>query len=237
MRKKIFFKGLLSISVFNFFLILPLFASENYQLDRAQNLANDQNALQRGAKLYINYCLGCHSANAVRFNTLQEIGFSKETIEKNLLFVGSNINDLMKIPSQAEDAKNWFGIIPPDLSTATRVRSPDWIYTFLRKYYLDDKSTHGFNNQLYQNTSMPNVFWQLQGIQKLQGDELILSKTGILNPQEFDQTVAELTAYINWMSDPKKSERHKIGYLVIFFMLIITLLTYLLQKEFWKDIK
>lgn len=212
-------------------------ASESVYLDVAPNLSKDKDALQRGAKLFVNYCLGCHSANAVRFNTLTKIGFSEQVIKENLLFVGGEITDLMKLPNKPSDAQKWFGIIPPDLSTAARVRSADWIYTFLRSYYVDDKAVSGFNNTVFHNTAMPNVFWQLQGNQKLVNGSLKLVKSGLRSNEEFNRDIAELTAFISWMSDPTKEERQKLGYFALAFMLLLTFLAYMLKKEYWKDIK
>ncbi len=145
-------------------------AGGGYKLDQAPDRMNDMAALQNGAKLFVNYCLGCHSANAMRYNKLTEIGLTDEQIKKNLLFTGEKVGDLMHIAMTPEDAKKWFGAAPPDLSVIARAKSTtmgpsgvDYVYTFLRTFYRDTSKATGWNNLVFPSVGMPNVLWQLQG--------------------------------------------------------------------------
>jgi ubiquinol-cytochrome c reductase cytochrome c1 subunit len=144
-------------------------------LDTAPNRITDMSALQNGAKLFVNYCLGCHSANAMRYNKLTEIGLTDEMIQKNLLFTSDKVGDLMKIAMRPEDAKKWFGTTPPDLSVIARAKSEtmghsgtDYVYTLLRSYYRDTSKGSGWNNIVFPDIAMPNILWQLQGPRSLE---------------------------------------------------------------------
>ena len=152
--------------------LVPALALANeggYPLDHAPDRSTDMAALQNGAKLFVNYCLNCHSASAMRYNRLRDIGLTEEQIKNNLLFAGDKVGDLMKTNLAAKDAKEWFGVVPPDLSVITRAKSseagsgPDWIYTYLRTYYRDSSRPTGWNNALFPNVGMPHVLWELQG--------------------------------------------------------------------------
>lgn len=149
-------------------------AGGGYKLDHAPDRINDMAALQNGAKLFVNYCLGCHSANSMRYNKLTEIGLTEEQIKKNLLFTTDKIGDLMRIAMTPEDAKNWFGAAPPDLSVIARAKSTtmgpsgvDYVYTFLRTFYRDTSTLTGWNNMVFPSVGMPNVLWELQGPRSL----------------------------------------------------------------------
>lgn len=163
-------------------------AAGAYPLDRfpAQKL-NDLTALQNGAKLFVNYCLNCHGASALRYNRLQELGLSEEQIKENLLFTTDKVGDLMTVNLKASDAKNWLGVVPPDLSLTARSRAsnagsgPDWIYTYLRSFYRDSERPSGWNNLAFENVGMPHVLWGLQGtrsLQKEQTKKIVDEKTG-----------------------------------------------------------
>lgn len=145
-------------------------AGGTYPIEKAPNRMNDMEALQNGAKLFVNYCMGCHSANSMRYNKLTAIGLTDEQIKRNLLFTGEKVGDLMTIAMRPADAKQWFGVTPPDLSVIARAKSinlgpsgTDYVYTFLRSYYRDTARPTGWNNALFPNVGMPNVLWQLQG--------------------------------------------------------------------------
>jgi ubiquinol-cytochrome c reductase cytochrome c1 subunit len=145
-------------------------ASGGYPLDQAPNRINDMAALQNGAKLFVNYCMGCHSANSMRYNRLKDIGLTDEQIKKNLLFTGEKVGDLMKIAMRPADAKKWFGAAPPDLSVIARAKSEnlghtgvDYVYTFLRTFYRDVTRPIGWNNLVFPSVGMPHALWQLQG--------------------------------------------------------------------------
>jgi ubiquinol-cytochrome c reductase cytochrome c1 subunit len=147
------------------------FASEGgYPLDRAPDRINDLASLQNGAKLFVNYCLNCHSANSMRYNKLTDIGLTDAEIKKNLLFTGTKVGDLMQVAMTPADGKKWFGTSPPDLSVIARAKSQnlghsgvDYIYTYLRSFYRDTAMHTGWNNLVFPSVAMPNVLWQLQG--------------------------------------------------------------------------
>src|SRR5205085_615977 len=148
--------------------LLPGFVlanEETFPLDRAPE-RNDIASLQNGAKLFVNYCLNCHSASSMRYNRLRDLGLSEDQIKNNLLFSGEKVGDLMKIAMRPEDAKAWFGTVPPDLSVITRARSSgagtgaDYLYTYLRTFYKDDSRPTGWNNMVLPNVAMPHVLWQ-----------------------------------------------------------------------------
>ena len=234
-------------------------AEEGYRLDRAPELLNDQAALQKGAKLFVNYCLNCHSASSMRYNRLSDIGLSDDEIKKNLLFTTDKVGDLMRVAMTRKDAKDWFGATPPDLSVIARAKSgergsgADYIYSYLRTYYKDDTRPTGSNNLAYPNTAMPNVLWQLQGVRDAvfidKKDEHDPGKSvhefekfepvtpGTMTPLQFDEAVGDITAFLTWMSEPAQETRRRIGVWVLLFLGIAFVLTWRLNAAYWKDIK
>jgi len=149
-------------------------AEGGYPLETAPNRLNDVAALQNGAKLFVNYCLNCHSASSMRYNKLQDIGLTDEQIKENLLFTGEKVGDLMHVAMAPQDAKKWFGTTPPDLSVIARAKSvnagpsgADYIYTYLRTFYRDTARATGWNNLVFPNVGMPHVLWELQGPREL----------------------------------------------------------------------
>ncbi len=165
-------------------------SSENEPLDPVYINLSDTASLQRGARLFINYCLSCHSAAYMRYRRMaQDLDISEELLKKNLMFAGNKPGDLMRTTMPAEYAKDWFGVVPPDLTLIARVRKPDWIYTYLRNFYLDDSSPSGWNNNLFQNVAMPHVLYGLQGSQRLvskssEGDGKPVLVVGFVVPAE-----------------------------------------------------
>ena len=215
------------------------FSAENIELSKAPiDLTNNQ-SLQRGAKTFINYCLNCHSANFMRYSNLQDIGLSAETIKNDLLFTGDKIGDTMSVNMSAKDSKKWFGASPPDLSVVARSRGADWIYSYMRGFYNDPSRPMGWNNTVYVNSAMPHILWELQGEQILNPKTKKLEKfsSGKLNAKEYDATIADLTNYLVYMSEPDQLKRKKMGYYVIGFLLLLLFLTIKLKKEYWRDIK
>lgn len=220
---------------------LSLPAAEEPKLETAPISPQDAIVLQRGAKYFVNYCLSCHSAAQMSYNRLQDLGLSEEQIKNYLIFTGEKVTSVMRVTMQAKDAREWFGVPPPDLSVIARSRSPDWLYTYLRGFYRDEKSPSGWNNVVFQNVAMPHVLWELQGIQRLKKDErgnmkLALEKKGELTPVQYDQMVADLVSYLVWMGEPVKGARIQIGIVVVFFLVGLGVLVYLLKREYWKDI-
>lgn len=225
-------------------LLMPAMALANtsVHLDKAPINPDDQASLQRGAKTFVNYCLNCHSASAMRYNRLQDIGLTDEQIKANLLFAAEKVGEPMTIAMNKKEAKAWFGATPPDLSVEVRARGVDWLYSYLRGFYKDDTRPTGWNNVVFDKVGMPHVLWQLQGEQVLQENEaththkLVLTKPGKLSPAEYDAMVTDLVNYMAFMSEPFKQRDHKTGLFVLAFLLMLIGVSYSLKKEFWKDI-
>lgn len=232
-------------------LLLPLaaFAStEGVKLDTAQFNPRDMISVQRGAQLFINYCLNCHSAAYMRYNRLQDLGLNDQQIKDNLLFAGDKVGDTMNVAMNKREAKEWFGAAPPDLSVIARSRGADWLYTYLRKFYRDDSRPTGWDNLVYEKVAMPHVLYDLQGIQTLQVEErngphgkeevkkLVLEQPGLLTPPQYDALVGDLVNYLVYMGEPSKNLRVRLGIIVLFFLAALFVLAYLLKKEYWKDV-
>ncbi|MDE2428966.1 MAG: cytochrome c1 [Burkholderiales bacterium] len=250
------FKKLIAILAFAPVLAL---ASEGFPLDRAPDRSTDMAALQNGAKLFVNYCLNCHSASAMRYNRLRDIGLTEDQIRNNLLFTGEKVGDLMKNTMTAKDAKAWFGAVPPDLSVIARAKAseagsgPDWLYTYLRSYYKDDSRPTGWNNMVFPNVGMPHVLWELQGVRsakfveekdphdesktehKFEGFETVTP--GKLTTIEYDNAVGDLVAYLQWMGEPAQSTRKRLGVWVVLFMAVLATLAWRLNASYWKEVK
>ena len=223
-----------------FLFISPLsFSAENIELSKAPVDLTDNLSLQRGAKIFTNYCLNCHSAKYMRYSNLQDIGLSPETIKNDLLFTGNKIGDTMSVNMSMKDSKKWFGAAPPDLSVVARSRGADWIYSYMRGFYRDPTRPMGWNNTVYVNSAMPHILWELEGEKILNPKTKKLEKfsPGKLNAKEYDATIADLTNYLVYMSEPDQLKRKKMGYYVIGFLLLLLFLTIKLKKEYWRDIK
>ncbi|HJV86808.1 MAG TPA: cytochrome c1 [Noviherbaspirillum sp.] len=234
-------------------------ASETATLDQAPNRIHDLAALQNGAKIFVNYCLNCHSAAAMRYNRLRDIGLTEDQIKNNLLFATDKVGDLMKVAMQPKDAKVWFGAAPPDLSVIARAKAseagsgPDWLYTYLRTFYKDDSRPTGWNNLVFPNVGMPHVLWELQGVRsakfveekdphdpgkmvhKFAGFEQVTP--GKLSPIEYDNAVADLVGYLQWMAEPAQNTRKRLGVGVLLFLGLFLVLSWRLNASYWKDIK
>ncbi len=204
----------------------------------------DMAAKQRGAKLFVNYCMSCHSAEYMRYNRLaRDLNLTEEMVEQNLMFADAKIGDTMKIAMRPDDAAEWLGKKPPDLSVIARSRGNDWLYSFLRGFYRDESG--GWNNLLLANASMPHVLWQLQGIQEpvfheVDGHQAIerleLVEPGALSPEEYDNTIRDLVTFLDYLAEPSKLERKKIGIWVMLFLAFLAFLTFLLKAEYWRDV-
>jgi len=220
-------------------LLVPAFgfAAED-ALDRSPNDPKDLVSLQSGARLFVNYCLGCHSAQYMRYGRLTEIGLTEQQIEDNLLFTGEKVGDMMKGPMGAR-AKEWFGVAPPDLSVVARARGADWLYTYLRTFYRDPNTATGWNNAVFENVAMPNALWTLQGERGYdpRKNQWTQISKGALSPVEYDMAVRDLVNFLVYVGEPAATKRKAIGIVVLFVLGILFILTYLLKKEFWKDVK
>ena len=223
-----------------------------FPLDKAPNRVNNLPALQNGAKLFVNYCLNCHSASSMRYNRLRDIGLTDDQIKQNLLFSSEKIGDLMKVSLSPKEAKEWFGATPPDLSVEVRARGADWLYTYLRTFYKDDTRATGWNNMVFKNVGMPHVLWELQGERAAKFEEKEdphdASKKehvfvgfeqltpGKLQSQAYDDNMADLVAFMSWMSEPAQLERKRLGVIVLLFLAVFTILAWRLNKAYWKSI-
>jgi ubiquinol-cytochrome c reductase cytochrome c1 subunit len=243
----------------------------------------DPAALQNGAKLFVNYCLSCHSASAMRYNRLKDIGLDDDQIKANLLFTADKVGEPMTIAMRPADAKTWFGAMPPDLSLIARSRAShagsgsDWLFTYLRAYYRDATTATGWNNALFPNVGMPNVFWELQGTRKatiedikaapdhqfvrevtrIGTDGVATTETqpveghphvgrsirlsapegGTMSRAEFDENVADLVAYLTYMSDPTAVKRARLGVWVLLYLGLLFVAAWALNRAFWKDVR
>jgi len=217
-------------------------------LDPANNNIANVASLQRGAKYFVNYCLGCHSAQYVRYNRLaQDLQLSEQQVIDNLMFTGERPFDTMAIAMRPEDSERWFKVSPPDLSLIARSRGTDYIYTFLRSFYAAPGRPTGVDNTVLPGTAMPHVLWQLQGTQRavFHTDEhnaqvfeqFEMATPGELAVGEFDEVVRDIVNFLDYISEPIKRERQQLGVRVIGFLLVFLLIAYMLKKEVWKDVK
>jgi ubiquinol-cytochrome c reductase cytochrome c1 subunit len=237
---------------------LAFASAGGHPLDKAPERTS-MDSLQNGAKLFVNYCLNCHAASSMRYNRLKDLGLTEEQIKANLLFTSDKVGGMMTTALRPEDAKAWFGVVPPDLSVIARAKAssagtgPDYLYTYLRTFYKDETRPTGWNNMVVPNVAMPHVMWQLQGVRtvkmveekdphdstkmvhKFAGFEQV--SKGSMTPLEFDSATADLVAYLEWMAEPAAGTRKKLGVWVIFLMSFFALFAWLLSKSYWKEVK
>ena len=246
MTKKILSR--LAVFAGGMLLSFSVFAAGGAATLQAGNDLNDQASLQRGAQLYMNNCSGCHSLKYLRYSRMAEdLGLTEEEVMTNLNFTGAKFGEQINVAMPPEHAAKWFGQVPPDLSLTSRVRGSDWIYTYLKSFYLDESRPLGWNNQLFPNASMPNPLWQLQGMQHAEFSEpdavgerhvesLKVTQPGRLNAAEFDQVVRDITNFLEYAGEPAALKRQSMGVWVILFLAVLTFLFYLLKQEYWKDV-
>ncbi|MFM5134421.1 cytochrome c1 [Aeromonas rivipollensis] len=229
---------------------LVLAAGGGFPLDNAEYDLSDKASLQRGAATFMNYCAGCHSTQYQRYNRVAaDIGIPEELMRENLVFTGAKIGDLMKSAMSEKDAARWFGAPPPDLTLVARVRGADWIYTYLRSFYVDETRPFGVNNAVFPSVGMPHVLEPLQGTPRaefethtLDGVEMqqVVSiksdGNGEMNNEEYDQTVLDLVNFLVYSAEPVQQERERMGFWVLGFIAIFFIFTVLLKKEFWRDV-
>mgnify|MGYP003542059319 FL=1 len=228
---------------------------DKFPKERVSDLA----ALQNGAKLFVNYCLNCHSAAFMRFNRLTDIGLTEQQIKDNLLFPTDKVGEVMKVSLDAKDAKAWFGALPPDVTLVARSGASgsgsgaDYLYTYLRTFYRDDTRPTGWNNLTFPNVGMPHALWELQGQRAAKFVDVVdphdpAKKThefegfeqltpGTMSPQEYDSAIADLVAYMQWMGEPAQQQRTRIGVGVLIFLAIFFVIAWRLNAAFWKDVK
>jgi len=221
-------------------------------VEHAMNDVTNHASLQRGARNFVNYCLGCHSAKYVRYNRVAaDIGLTEQQMIDNLMFTGDSPHGTMRNGINADDAKRWFGVVPPDLSLIARSKGADYVYTFLKSFYADPAKPTGVNNLALPGTAMPHVLWELQGTQEAvwegevdaQGNarkhfkSFELAVPGKLSPEEYDSFVRDTVNFLDYVGEPVQVKRQSLGFVVISFLVFFTLLAYALKKEYWKDVK
>ena len=231
-----------------------------YSLDRFPvEKMNDMASLQHGAKLFVNYCLNCHSANYMRYNRMKDFGLTDDEIKKNMLFATEKVGETMKVSLDPKQAKEWFGAQPPDLSVIARSRAgpggsgADYLYTLWRTFYRDDTRPTGWNNLVFPNIGMPHALWELQGqrvpkfveekdhhdpsktIQRFEGWEQ--TAPGTLDEHGYDEAVGDLVAFLQYMGEPSQGKRVQIGVWVLLFLGLLTVFTWRLNAAYWKDVK
>ena len=239
-RLAVFFGGML--------ISLSVFAAEGGATLQAGNDLSDRASLQRGAQLYMNNCGACHSLKYLRYSRLSEdLGLTEEEVMNNLNFTGAKFGEQILVAMPHDPAGKWFGKMPPDLSLISRVRGSDWIYTYLKSFYLDESRPVGWNNKLFPNASMPNPLWQMQGLQHAElgqpdaiGERhvegLTLAQPGTQTTAQFDQTARDITNFLEYAGEPAALKRQSMGVWVILFLVVLTFLAYLLKQEYWKDV-
>ncbi|GAA6172392.1 cytochrome c1 [Colwellia sp. KU-HH00111] len=221
--------------------LVPLFAfaaGPSMHLDKANNDLTDKESLKNGFKTYINYCLGCHQLQYQRYNrTFTDLGIDEADGIENYMYTGEKVGDHITNTMPSKEAANWFGTAPPDLTLEARLRSPDWIYTYLRSFYMDDKRPFGVNNKVFKDVGMPHVLQDLQGVSSLdeQGN-VTPAMGGSLTAEEYDVVVRDLTNFLEYVGEPSKLERESMGYKVLIFLFIFFIISYFLKKEYWRDV-
>ena len=225
----------------------------------------DKPSLQRGARLYVNYCLGCHSLQYQRYErTADDLEIPHDIALKELIFTGQKIGELM-VNSMPDESKNWFGAPPPDLTLVSRLRGPEWIYNYLKTFYVDESRPFGVNNMVFPNVGMPHVLLDLQGIQRSVckqvpihtedgwekrdplepgkalterkcGQLELVEGSGAYSSEEYDQAVKDIVTFLDYVGEPARSDRKRIGVYVILFLILLSVFTYLLNREYWKDV-
>jgi len=239
---------------------VPALAEDEIVLDKAP-ARTDPAELQAGARTFVNYCLTCHGASAMRYNRLHDIGLTDAQIKDNLMFPTEKVGDTMKVALSSADGKKFFGTAPPDLSVIARSRGPDWLYTYLRSFYRDPARPTGWNNTVFPNVGMPHVLYEFQGERVVkpaapaaaggeakEGEhageheseapkmQFEIAKPGKLSTVDYDIMVADLVGYLVYMGEPAAEQRKHLGYFVLFALFLLIALTYALKSEFWKDV-
>ncbi len=220
-------------------------------LDSADIQLDDREAIKRGAKLFVDYCLNCHSASLMRYSRIaQDLDMSSDEVRNQFITTGAKVGESMKVAIDEDDAKRWFGTAVPDLSVIARARGVDWLYTYLRSFYRDESRPWGVNNSVFKDVGMPHVLWELQGLQepimeshtdeqgntseRIHGFKLI--EKGTLNASEYDAAVRDLVTFLAYLGEPSKLQRLALGKWVLLFLAGFLVLVILLKKEYWRDI-
>ena len=235
--------------IYTLLLLFPLSllaAGNGVKLQSVDIDLDDFASIQRGAKHYVTYCLGCHSAKYMRYKRIaMDLEVDEAIMLAEIAPEGANIYDQMHTAMNARDSKKWFGVMPPDLSLISRSRGGDWLYSYLKGFYVDKSKPLGVNNTVFKDVGMPNVLWKLQGIQEpviesVHGQDVVtylkLQNDGTLSAKEFDTMITELVNFLVYVGEPVQLKRLQMGKYVLFFLLMFTVIAYLLKKEYWKDV-
>lgn len=217
------------------------------ELEPVEVKLHDTRSLQSGAKIFVNYCLSCHSAEYMRYNRLSsDLDIPAELVQSEMIFSDAKIGDLMTTTMPRDKAEEWFGVAPPDLTLSARLRGPDWLYNYFKSFYVDESTVSGWNNTVFPNVAMPHVLSQWQGRQRAvfgEGEDgkpvfegFDLETEGSMTPEEFDHAMRDLTNYMVYMAEPAKLKRVQYGIWVILFLLVFAGFAYLLKKEYWRDV-
>lgn len=236
-------------------LLLPmsvtLASSKGMALDDASIQLEDRDAIKRGAKLFVEYCLNCHSAELMRYSRIgQDLEMSDDEVRNQLIVTGTKVGGVMKVAIDKGDATRWFGNAPPDLSVISRARGADWLYTYLRSFYRDESRPWGVNNAVFKDVAMPHVLWELQGLQAPVMESFVDDngttqthivgfknvEAGQLAAQGYDEVVRDLVTFMVYLGEPSKLQRLALGKWVLLFLSVLLVLVFLLKKEYWKDI-
>ena len=208
-----------------------------YRLDRSPHEPTDQVSLQAGARTFVNYCIGCHGLQYMRYNRLRDLGLTEAQIRDNLMFTAEKVGETMKTPMTVKEGKLWFGVPPPALSVVSRSRGADWLYSYLRTFYRDPKAATGWNNQVFPNVAMPHALWTLQGERRLEDGKLVQASQGAQSSAEYDATARDLVNFLVYVGEPSALDRKAWGIWTLFVLGILFILAWLLKREYWKDVK
>ncbi len=231
-------KSLVIACFFALFSLQAMAASGGVHLDQVEIDITDQASLQRGAKTFVNYCLSCHEASFMRYNRMaKDLGLTDDQVKENLMFASDKIGDTMTVAMRPEDAEKWFGVTPPDLSVIARARGTDWLYTYLRTFYLDESRPMGTNNVAFKDIGMPHVLWEQQGyLAKNDNGELVQATEGQMSQHQYNVMIHDLVNFLAYISEPSKLERMALAKWVLLYLFIFFLVAYPLKKAFWKDV-
>ncbi len=229
-----------------------IFASESSEtLAHVEVSLRDKISLQNGAKLFVNYCMSCHSAKFMRYNRMaKDLDIPEQLVVDNMIFTGGKIGDAMTTTMSKKAGEQWFGVAPPDLSLIGKLRDPDWLYSYLKSFYVDNSTASGWNNLVFPNVAMPHALYELQGIQKAvfsnevgsNGRQRTVFKkfepvtTGTMTAKEYDTAMRDLTNFLYYMGEPVRMVRIKYGMWVMLFLALFGSLAFMLKQEYWRDV-
>lgn len=224
--------------LFSLFATGAMAASGPVSLDRVDIDITDQASLQRGARTFVNYCLSCHEAAYMRYNRMaKDLGLNEDQVKQHLMFATDKIGDTMTIAMRADDARKWFGVTPPDLSVISRARGTDYLYSYLRTYYLDDSKPMGTNNVVFKDVGMPHVLWEQQGYLSKDADgELVSAQQGQLSTYEYSVMVRDLVNFLAYIGEPSKLQRMALAPWVLLYLALFFIIAYALKRVYWKDV-